>query len=526
MIVFTNNGEILFNLDWLVDPTTWTGRIALSIGIPVATKIFLQTDFYRNNSPFSKWFNIRTRAEIESTLIHNLPASDPMQKIQAFPKLSSESILKLDENGFLQITDPKDCFHISILATSKTYRIFKTEQLGAGAFGEAFLGQDLETGEWVAVKKHPADSVAREQNVLIENRYLLSDKKLLGQAIYEENNRNYLVSVMPLYVKNSPERYSSHEKIEFLIAVAQELKRLHQKNKIHSDLHLGNVCWNRAKGVANLIDYGSIIDAGVIQDTSSYHVPKLYMPPESFFGLGLLHVKAGDIYSLGCMAKRLFPNSNNTRLNFLIQRMQKTFFFMRPSLDTIISELSNILDNFQEIIEDINLERHMDENLVKVKEEIKHCQALLNVFDCRLSQLKSECITQPNYIELALLTKERSIYDNYLSSLNSSISLFQQYQIEIKLDEKQFELQKNLKELIKCRNTIVPNYQLLDNICVDLQALDHDEKFGEENPFALGGKNILHSMMHLLPRDPNPELVRAIINATQTNVKLIRNKGR
>ncbi len=461
MITFVRNGVVVFDFAWLVNPYTWTGKIGLGIGLPVLTKVFLQSDFYRNNSPFTKAYNQKLRAEIETKLPDNLPNLNPHQQAQAFPALSFEGIANLQKEGFIHVKNSSEMpasFQITVTSTQKTYQIFNTEQLGAGAFGEAFIGQDTRSGEWVAVKMQPLRNIAKEQDVLIENSYLLADRKLLGQAIYEKNGDPYLLSIMPLFVKDSPRHCSSSEKIDFLMAVANELKRLHQKNKIHSDLHLGNVCWNKAEGIAHLIDYGSIVDTEDPFDTSSRYVPKLYTPPESLFGLGLLHVKAGDIYSLGCMARQLFENTNNARLKSLISKMQHSLFFMRPSLDVIIGELVKIKVFANDLIEKpLTVSNNADQEcLNKVHEEIAQYKLILQKLDAEIAILKDESNSGVDYIHLAMKIKEKSIYQKQLQRLIGSIELFHQFQIPIK-PQNIDELQKDLKQLVTLKSDYQPS---------------------------------------------------------------------
>jgi serine/threonine protein kinase len=470
------NGAVIFDLAWLVNPYTWTGRIALAIGVPVLTKLFLQSDFYRNISPLTRRYIQKLRTEIESQLPDNLPNLDRHQQLKAFPTLSFEGIANLQENGFIHFKDEfkipatrlssemPASFQITVDATKKTYQIFNTEELGAGICGKAFLGQDLSSGVWVAVKMQPLRDIAKEQDVLIENRHLLADRKLLGHAIYKKNGNQYLMSIMPLFVKDSPRHCSSSEKIDFLIAVAHELKRLHQKNKIHSDLHLGNVCWNKAEGVAQLIDYGSLVNTENPFESTSHYVLKLYTPPESLFGLGLFHVKASDIYALGCMARQLFSNTHNARLNSLISNMQHSLFFKRPSLDIIIRELTAIKDFANDIIEQpiAIFNKEEEQCLNKVYEEIASYKTILQELDVEIAVLKNITESDPDYIHLAMCIKEKSIYQKYLQSLISS-----QFQNPIQSGNVD-ELQKDLKKLIALKPDYQPRIPIVESSVLNL----------------------------------------------------------
>lgn len=477
MIRFLVKGVVVFDSAWLVDPYTWTGRVSLAIGLPVLTKIFLQSDLYRNWSPLSKRYNQNLRAEIEKKLPDNLPNLAAQQHLQAFPSLSFDGIAHLQQNGLIYFdkeekiastaftSEMPKSFEVTIPATKRTYQIFNTEALGAGAFGEAFIGQDASSGAWVAVKMQYFRDIAKEQDVLIENKNLLADCKLLGQTIYEKNGEPYLVSILPLFVKDNPLHCSMSEKLDFLIAVANELKRWHKKNKIHSDLHFGNVCWNKAEGVAHLIDYGSVVDSENISETSSHYVPKLHMPPESLFGLGLLHVKAGDIFSLGCMTERLFENTNNLRLNAFISKMKHTLFFKRPSLDGIISELTVIKSFSHEITEQpIMASNNKDLQILdKVYAEIAKYQLILQQLEAEIAILKNNIQAKIDYIHLAMCIKEKCIVQKYVQSLISSIDLFHRFDIKIKqhnLDE----LHKDIKQLMALKSDYQPKIPvLMDN---------------------------------------------------------------
>lgn len=474
MIRFLVKGVVVFDFAWLVDPYTWTGRVSLAIGLPVLTKIFLQSDFYRKNSPFSKQYNQKLRTEIEIKLPDSLPSFNAQQHLQVFPSLSFDGIAHLQKNGFMHFNKeekiaattfsseiPKS-FEVTIPATKRTYQIFNTEALGSGAFGDAFIGQDTSSGAWVAVKMQYFRDIAKEQDVLIENKNLLTDRKLLGQTIHEKNGEPYLISILPLFVKDNPMHCNASEKIDFLIAVANELKRLHKKNKIHSDLHFGNVCWSKAEGTAYLIDYGSMVDSENISETSSHYVPKLHLPPESLFGLGLLHVKAGDIFSLGCMAERLFENTNYLRLNAFVSKMKHTLFFKRPSLDDIISELTLIKSFSHEIIEQpIMVSNQKDQQtLDKVYEKIKKYKLILKQLETEIVILKNTIEEEVDHVYLAMRIKEKSIVQNYVQSLISSIELFHRFDIKIK-QHSQDELHKDIKQLMALKSDYQPKIPIV-----------------------------------------------------------------
>ncbi len=467
MISFTINGTVVFDLAWLVDPSTWIGKLGLTIGLPVLAKVFFQSDFYRNISPFSKRYNQKLRAEIETKLPDNLPHFHSQQRVQVFPSLSFESIAHLKKDGFLHFEETEKIpstpfspempmsFHITIPATQNKYEIFNSERLGAGAFGEAYIGQDKATGIWVAVKMQRFTNTAKEQNVLIENKNLLADKKLLGQAIYEKNGKPCLVSILPLFVKDNPMHCNVSEKKDYLIAVASALKQLHQKNKIHSDLHFGNVCWNKAEGLAHLIDYGSIVDSENMFETTSHYVPKLHLPPESMFGLGLLHVKASDIFSFGCMTEGLFENTRNERLSTLISSMKHKLFFRRPSLDNIIHELT-MLKSADNIVEQSKMAPNSKDQftLDNAHAEIAQYKLIAHQLDIEIARLKNSSELELNYVQLAMMIKEKNIYQNYIQGLIGFIDLFHRFDIPMSKNHIN-KLHTEMKQLIELN----PDYQ-------------------------------------------------------------------
>lgn len=490
MIQFIRNGVVVFDLAWLVNPYTWIGKLSLGIGLPIFAKVFLQSDFYRNLSPFSKRYNQKLRTEIETKLRDNLPDSNPRQKSQEFPALSFETIAHLQKSGFIHFEEGAKIsatrfsperpmsFQITIDSTKNTYQVFNAEHLGGGAFGDAYIGQNIHSGAWVAVKMQRFRDTAKEQDVLIENKHLLADGKLLGQAIYEKNDQKYLLSVMPLFSKDNPIYCNSSEKIDFLIAVAYALEQFHKKNKIHSDLHFGNVCWNKAEGVAHLIDYGSIVDTENISETSSHYVPKLHVPPESLFGFGLLHVKASDVFSLGCMAERLFEKNNDQRLNLLISNMKHKLFFKRPSLVEIIRELINIKNFSSDIAQkSIKASDKKDQQLLnQVHEEVEKYKLILKELDNEIVMLKKIPESEVDYIHLAMLVKEKSIYQDYFQQLNSSVELYHRFDCSIQLDKKKDELHKEIKQLMTLNSDYQPKIPIVTSAKPSFDYLQDDKQ--------------------------------------------------
>ena len=81
-----------------------------------------------------------------------------------------------------------------------------------------------------------------------------------------------------------------------LIDIISGLKKIHEKNKVHRDFHIGNILLRGLDGVSYISDMGLCREVGNVDATKIYGVMP-YVAPEVLRGKP--YTQAADIYSFG-----------------------------------------------------------------------------------------------------------------------------------------------------------------------------------------------------------------------------------
>jgi len=403
------------------------------------TKLFIQSDFFKNIWPFTPRKNQRLKTEL-NRLLNEKSASLITRPKNQMPVLSYETINQLTRSGFLPIQDSTQKIHSA--ATNSTYSFSNNEFLGKGAFGVVYLGQDIATGSWVAIKKQRSKSLADEQKFLIEAKYLLEQNQLLGYQHDDKNKCFY--TIMPLFAKDVVRSSSPIvEKIEFALESAKSIKNLHDKRRIHNDLHLGNICWDKSEKKCHLIDYGSMTKSDHLDETSSYEVARMpyHAPPE--FHVGMMNFKSGDVYAFGCILASLFPDVIQADKEFsnFIKGLQHSLWFMRPTMQDVIHFLQK---NKQRLISINDVSNTNNDAVKKSYEEINRYTNKVNSLEIKIAQAKN-IAPQNGFLRLSLLNKKKAIYNNYISDHYShiefpSMTILKTLKNELVANKTKFEL--------------------------------------------------------------------------------------
>lgn len=167
----------------------------------------------------------------------------------------------------------------------KLYALYRGKEnlLGAGGFGQVKLGQDLETGEWVAVKtqvshgnyKDWKKNVRKEGELTQERNQQIAMAKRRTDEWWHRNKKAKSYSVQHIIKGQNIADYQPknfEEKLDMAMAVLKELKGLHESNILHLDIKPENMFYDPTTKKATIIDYGISlrIKPGAIAEPSIY----------------------------------------------------------------------------------------------------------------------------------------------------------------------------------------------------------------------------------------------------------------
>ncbi|WVZ64827.1 hypothetical protein U9M48_014296 [Paspalum notatum var. saurae] len=192
----------------------------------------------------------------------------------------------------------------------------KGELIGAGAFGQVYLGMNLDSGELLAVKqvligtsnatreKAQAHIKELEEEVkLLKNLSHLNIVRYLG-TVREEDTLNILLEFVPggsiqsLLGKlgSFPEPVIK----KYTKQILQGLEYLHSNAIIHRDIKGANILVDN-KGCIKLADFGASKQVAKLATVTAAKTMKgtpYWMAPEVIVGSG--HSFSADIWSVGC----------------------------------------------------------------------------------------------------------------------------------------------------------------------------------------------------------------------------------
>ena len=138
------------------------------------------------------------------------------------------------------------------------YAMVKT--LGSGTFGTTNLAQNIETGEWVAIKVSE-----NQNNQFFQNEVSFLEKANLykGQASVDKDSvrgKDYLAlkllkdDEIRNLAKNN--KFTIRNKIDLLIDMLEQMHSMHEKRIIHADIKPENMMYDATNKKLKFIDYG------------------------------------------------------------------------------------------------------------------------------------------------------------------------------------------------------------------------------------------------------------------------------
>lgn len=359
--------ELISYLIWLI----------IAPAVIIGMKYFLYSDIWVEYSPMTPYYNRKLEKKINNriTKIHE-------QTFQPqFPSLTDDLSEMLDvKNNFredvseilikqidIKYHDRKSCIsklklndttqlQLLFIPENKQYYLLTNTLLGKGESAKTFLGKNIGTNEWVAVKRSNLKSKSRmipnelnvlsaskEYNVLQENEYLLENSKLLGQLVKMDPEKKYIYTLMPWYFEKEIIVLPVDEKIRLSISLADEIDLLHSKGYLHNDLHIKNICWDGQK--CHLIDFESMTRLDNILHRYFYttHSKFSHIAPEGIFGF---NTRSKDIYAYGKILNELFKETFlQKELEKITNQLTCTLANRRISLTVASRGLKQILEN-------------------------------------------------------------------------------------------------------------------------------------------------------------------------------------
>lgn len=195
--------------------------------------------------------------------------------------------------------------------------------LGKGAFGAVYIGQDIISSEFYAVKKQNIRRGEEYKNEAVSELEVL---KATNQLVdYYCDGKGNLYTVMTyhhgediehvLFNENDKRKeVSKLERLDIAIAALQSLDDFqNESNMLHRDLKIQNIIWDKETGKCALADFAKakkmdkdgLLTEESPEGTSMYVAPELFQEP-------CVYSKKSDVYAMGCVLLELILEQNHS----------------------------------------------------------------------------------------------------------------------------------------------------------------------------------------------------------------------
>ncbi len=350
----------------------------------------------------------RTPIKIKRTRDRSGAKYDKLSDLEKRLKLKYSVVVIPPEPLKKKATEKKEQYEIMVALYKG-----KAQGLGAGQYGNVKIGQIVsgapeDIGEWVAVKIEklkldPLERAAEEIKGVGEREISKKVGLLKGQVTRpsenpEEHIKRY--SALVLLKGHSLEYYLDpdnqkrkekeekmitdfNEKLDMVIATLQNLKKLHDMNILHRDLHPGNFMYDPIKKEIVIIDFGgsaelkpgqtSVIEQYPIGLYDSNRVEFNTKEAEQYiaqhgtrqgFDYHMEYSKRSDIFSMGYTIGNILTNyGDDAVLDSLPMEILEPIMQLKnaminqnpnehvPSIDECVSAVQGMKAKYKEIME-------------------------------------------------------------------------------------------------------------------------------------------------------------------------------
>lgn len=229
--------------------------------------------------------------------------------------------LVTQENSLLTSEEREEIKFPILISQEHTIALYDKFPIGIGAFGRVYVGQDLNTGTFYAVKEHSFKTEQEIQEATAEVNVLGAQGELVDVICTE----NGIYLVMPLApgkdyhqtLFKSPSDTSPNaflNKLEMAIQAVQAVKEYNELGYLHRDLKLDNIMWDPIENQAKLVDKAKSIYVGDTTDksylanagdgTMQYMAPEICHSPAIFslqsekyaLGIIVLEILSGHVF--------------------------------------------------------------------------------------------------------------------------------------------------------------------------------------------------------------------------------------
>jgi serine/threonine protein kinase len=220
------------------------------------------------------------------------------------------------------------------------------ESIGAGNFGEVFLGQDIRTKQTVAIKvirerklrsNQQIQALQRETKIMQELKHDHIVK--LYDYIATENNHYLILEYCSGGDLSSQKRIGEELTVIYLKQILKALKELMARKVVHRDLKPANIMLSdrTANAKIKIADFGLARQMDPETLCKTYVGTPLYMAPEILnYGdiRDIRYDERADFWSIGCIVfelltgERAFNASSEDELKKMIRDQLKTMHFL------------------------------------------------------------------------------------------------------------------------------------------------------------------------------------------------------
>jgi serine/threonine protein kinase len=249
-------------------------------------------------------------------VIPSVPSAINMNHIHPNGKILSDEevcrvtneLCRLANGSCRQIKSSTNVDYQVVKMEEKYYAYDPKKPIGQGGYGEVFIGQDLNSGEFVALKIQPRKDLARNVIIDAELKNLKKIKRLVATCELKQTASTSNCMVMELapgkeFFDQGGTKITTIRRLQALIDAVDLIIALHEEaGLLHADIKCENMMINLISGIVTLIDYGVALEVeekdrrgvmkGALVGTPFTQAPEIeqlrqYTPASDMFAFGI-----------------------------------------------------------------------------------------------------------------------------------------------------------------------------------------------------------------------------------------------